>query len=350
MSTEKLDIVKPITDQTTVPQGLVSLDDKVWPIKDGGEGIRATFKNLDTYEKTIQAITSSSSSATTVDIQSLTSPDAPSTTMTWEELTSKVSQYTYTPLNYKYPSGCASFNTLTSSSSVPPSVGLSLMHSLSANPSHPNIIPTSDKVFALLTLPPSSSPSYLPFLITLYNLTVTLTLKTLGRPRTSLNRLRYFDALGPVIKVNDNESIFLSFNQIENGLLRCNRVPPYHLSASLSSKLIKKYNLKEYICEKVDWRIHGALNCGANSCPPVEKYTVENVEEELERSFEAFKENNILREGEGVKASLIFKWYEVDFEEDFYGGKKVEWMEYDWGGGEEKEWKGGFWDTVKGIL
>lgn len=91
------------------------------------------------------------------------------------------------------------------------------------------------------------------------------------------------------------------------------------------------------------------------SCPPVERYTIEGIEVEMENSYLAFLENNCIKGEKSTRMSLIFKWYREDFGgskglKKIAGNEKIEWMEYDWGGGEEEEWKGGVWETIKGIL
>ena len=67
----------------------------------------------------------------------------------------------------------------------------------------------------------------------------------------------------------------------------------------------------------VDPRIHFALNCGAQSCPPIAVYS-ENPEE-LDRQLSMATENFIAGnvqvdvKSKFVKVSMIFSWYKADF-------------------------------------
>ena len=65
-----------------------------------------------------------------------------------------------------------------------------------------------------------------------------------------------------------NEKI--SLNDIENGILR------------LQSDQRKTKFLKKYQPQKLDYRIHFALNCGAKSCPPISFYQPEDLNEQLD--------------------------------------------------------------------
>ena len=64
--------------------------------------------------------------------------------------------------------------------------------------------------------------------------------------------------------------------------------------------------------------IHFALNCGAESCPPIKNYSSENIKEQLNLATQAFFEDEksltIVSETE-LKVSKILDWYKVDFGE-----------------------------------
>lgn len=42
---------------------------------------------------------------------------------------------------------------------------------------------------------------------------------------------------------------------------------------------------KEFRVDRLDPRIHFALNCGARSCPPVAYYTVDQIDEQLQAAM-----------------------------------------------------------------
>jgi hypothetical protein len=103
-----------------------------------------------------------------------------------------------------------------------------------------------------------------------------------------------------------------SFQDLENGILRGNRKAVASLSPQFASKNDDRIAL---VMPKVDCRIHFALNCGALSCPPVNNFTVEAIEEELRIVALAFCEDDFqVRIGsDHLHLSKIFSWYQEDF-------------------------------------
>lgn len=106
-----------------------------------------------------------------------------------------------------------------------------------------------------------------------------------------------------------------SFQDLENGILRGNRKAPYSLFPQFS----KGDPRLRMSMEKVDCRIHFALNCGAASCPPVKDFTKQGIDEELRIVSQAFCEDDgnvrIDAENNVVYLSKIFGWYKKDFGE-----------------------------------
>jgi len=95
----------------------------------------------------------------------------------------------------------------------------------------------------------------------------------------------------------------MSLNSIENGILRLQ-------TESKNESLIK--NLRP---SKLEYRIHFALNCGANSCPPIAFYDPNNLDQQLslaEKSFVKSTSSYDTAKNE-VEISELFKWYEEDF-------------------------------------
>lgn len=65
-----------------------------------------------------------------------------------------------------------------------------------------------------------------------------------------------------------------------------------------------------------DPRIHFALVCGANSCPPVAFYEHKELENQLDLAAGAFVNGSGVRFDEETRTlslSRIFKWYAADF-------------------------------------
>ena len=142
-----------------------------------------------------------------------------------------------------------------------------------------------------------------------------------------------------------------SADDIEHGILRGNHRPPYgffHPFAEDDPRMA-------YRVEEVDPRIHFALVCGSSSCPPINYYVADRLEEQLDMAAENFingAEVEVHPEQNLLRLSPIFKWYKIDFgghrgvlevlaryrqksEESSFlleqGTRiRVEWKDYDW--------------------
>ncbi len=142
-----------------------------------------------------------------------------------------------------------------------------------------------------------------------------------------------------------------SADDIEHGILRNNRRPPYgffHPFADDDPRMA-------YRVERVDPRIHFALVCGSSSCPPINYYVADQLESQLEMAAENFvngPEVEIDPSQNRVRLSPIFKWYRGDFggqkevfdflahyrrdvgEKDFLRERghhaRIQWKDYDW--------------------
>jgi hypothetical protein len=175
-----------------------------------------------------------------------------------------------------------------------------------------------------INLKDMNAPTKMAFVINLYNVLIRVAFVTAGIPKKDLTRLSFFDT----VAVNVGGGIF-TFNDLENGILRANSVPPYHLT-----KPFGKGDARENLAlSKVDPRIHFALNCGAKSCPAVKHYTAAGLDDELQNSAIEFCEslgNVVIDEAKReVRVSKIFKWYMGDFGESFnyvvcFGGKCID--------------------------
>jgi hypothetical protein len=104
-------------------------------------------------------------------------------------------------------------------------------------------------------------------------------------------------------------------DDIEHGLLRGNRRPPYSLFRRFGGG---DPRLK-YIVQPLDPRIHFTLVCGSASCPFIDVYTPENLEWELDTAARSFINSSAVALDRGQKSlslSSIFKWYGLDFGAD----------------------------------
>jgi hypothetical protein len=140
--------------------------------------------------------------------------------------------------------------------------------------------------------------------------------------------------------------------EIEHGILRANRRPVH----SLLRTFHKGDERIRYSIDPIDPRIHFALVCASSSCPPIDVYTDENLDGELDISGKTFINAGgvvIDRDSGLVRMSRIFNWYARDFGdtkeerirfiapylyqkedrqflENNAGNLKVEYQDYDW--------------------
>ena len=102
-----------------------------------------------------------------------------------------------------------------------------------------------------------------------------------------------------------------SLDLIEHGLLRGNRRPPIGLRRPLRKadpRLVAAPS-------RTDPRIHFALNCGARSCPPVQTYRAEELDEQLDAATRAYlaAETEIDPARSRVTLPHLMRLYSADF-------------------------------------
>ncbi len=135
--------------------------------------------------------------------------------------------------------------------------------------------------------------AHLTFWLNIYNASVQVQLKQ-GLDKYA-DKDRFFNRHW--IKISGKS---FSLNDIERGIL--------------GRKGNAKY-LEKIRCKKSDPRIHFALNCGANSCPPIRIYSPKTIQHELEQATRAFLQNNssysVLTNT--LTVDELFDWYSADF-------------------------------------
>jgi len=102
----------------------------------------------------------------------------------------------------------------------------------------------------------------------------------------------------------------VSLEDIEHGILRCNRGNPY-----MPGPHFPLDDPRMTWVLPLDPRIHFALNCGGRSCPPIRSYHPEKLNEQLDLAARSFvtNETEIHPESDQLFLSRIFRWYEADF-------------------------------------
>lgn len=147
------------------------------------------------------------------------------------------------------------------------------------------------------------------FWINLYNGYTQAELKT--NPEKYKNRNAFFKAKGLQIAGND-----FSLDNVEHDLLRRSKIK---WSLGHFNKLFPSKKEKSLRVDKLDYRIHFALNCGAKSCPPIAFYNPETLDTQLDLATKAYltgeaeydAANNV------IKLPALMGWFRADF-----GGKK----------------------------
>lgn len=154
-------------------------------------------------------------------------------------------------------------------------------------------------------------PKKLAFSINLYNFMIKYAFTKVGIGATDLGRNAFFNTVSLQVGGSSGRAYVLTFQELENGVMRGNRKAPYALSRPFGSN----DDRLKLVMPRVDNRIHFALNCGASSCPPVKNFTEEGVEEELRIVAQAFCEddNNVRIDGNTLYLSKILNWYIEDF-------------------------------------
>jgi len=106
-----------------------------------------------------------------------------------------------------------------------------------------------------------------------------------------------------------------SLNDIEHGILRANHGFPYFIGPHYEHGDPRR----KWVISSLDPRVHFALNCASNSCPPIRFYTPEQIDTQLTMASKNFVSQNILidYDRKALSLSSIFRWYQDDF-----GGKR----------------------------
>jgi hypothetical protein len=102
-----------------------------------------------------------------------------------------------------------------------------------------------------------------------------------------------------------------SLEEIEHGVLRANAGHPY---MPWKQFRVSDPRLK-YMLSETDPRIHFALNCASESCPPISVYSAENINSQLDLAASNFVSQNVRigRDRKNIIISKIFQWYKNDF-------------------------------------
>lgn len=101
----------------------------------------------------------------------------------------------------------------------------------------------------------------------------------------------------------------LHLDDIEHGILRGNRPHP-----TTGDTMFPANDPRLALALPADHRIHGALNCGALSCPPLLAFDVDQLEQQMDDNFHKFCNGSVkLLSDNSLLINSIFQWFRVDF-------------------------------------
>jgi len=149
-------------------------------------------------------------------------------------------------------------------------------------------------------------PARLAFWINVYNALVFHGIVALGI-RRSVQELRAFFA-----RVSYRVGGFVvSADDVEHGVLRGNARHGFFRRRPFGARDPRL----ALAVHPVDPRIHFAITCGAQSCPPVGAYRAATLDQQLDLAARNFLNQEVAVDGRGrVSCSKILQWYARDFE------------------------------------
>ncbi len=104
----------------------------------------------------------------------------------------------------------------------------------------------------------------------------------------------------------------ISLDAVEHGILRRNR---FKYSLGFFGNLYTKPFIKRHMVDEIDYRIHFALNCGAESCPPIAFYNADGIDAQLDMATQSFLEGETSYDDDRkvFSTTSLLKWYYGDF-------------------------------------
>lgn len=108
----------------------------------------------------------------------------------------------------------------------------------------------------------------------------------------------------------------LSLDDIEHGILRRSKVK---WSLGYFNKWFPSAFEKRNRVDKLDYRIHFSLNCGAKSCPPIAFYRPDLLDKQLDMATKTYLkgESELNMEEKTIYLPTLMSWFRRDF-----GGKQ----------------------------
>jgi Protein of unknown function, DUF547 len=145
------------------------------------------------------------------------------------------------------------------------------------------------------------------FCLNVYNMFITYAFVKVGIATNCFRRPAFYERL----QINLGGEL-LSFNDLENGILRANTRHPSGIKPPFDQDRQARLSLSTLDC-----RVHFALNCGAKSCPPIRFFRPEVLDDELDIVSKSFCDGDdvvlIKPTQKQLYLSMLLKWFETDF-------------------------------------
>jgi hypothetical protein len=143
----------------------------------------------------------------------------------------------------------------------------------------------------------------LTFWINIYNATTQFIL--INNPEYFQNKSDFYKHKAIIIA-----GIKFSLDDIEHGILRKNA---HKLSLGYLKKFLTPKHIQSLMVEKVDPRIHFALNCGAKSCPPVLFFEEDKINDQLDLATKNYLDLECEFKDNKLMVPILFSWFRGDF-------------------------------------
>ena len=142
------------------------------------------------------------------------------------------------------------------------------------------------------------------FWLNVYNASVQLLLA--AAPEQYEDRRRFFAA--PVVAVAGHD---LSLDDVEHGVLRRSM---HSLGLGYLPRRADEFE-RTHRVDARDPRVHFALNCGAESCPPILAYDHERIDDQLDLATAGYLEREVDYDADAGVARVprLLLWYRGDF-------------------------------------
>ncbi len=104
----------------------------------------------------------------------------------------------------------------------------------------------------------------------------------------------------------------VSFDNIEHGILR-KGISKY--SAGYFKNPFNSSWARRYQVERINWRIHFALNCGAHSCPLIQIYDDKTIYKQLNASSKLYLKSQVHydKKQKEIHIPILMNWFRGDF-------------------------------------